>query len=157
MTGMRDRDKESFITMVWLLKWAFPLFAFIGVITTLTTEAEAGTNAGRIMGHYFQIVFSFGLISTGMGGFYCGRIGERLLSNYPPDFPQLKWSYLPWEAWEQVRRNWQIYKLVPKVDDAKIQQWLKMLKFWSYCICGSMLMVVPVGMIVFFILLGIMK
>ena len=125
-------------------KWPFLIIFLIAAIINVAIKAESNSTIGSMIGYYFKIIFSFTLISMGFCCFYQSLIFERISTNYPDRFQQLRFPTTPLGLL-------QFFKLSKSLGDNTLNRWCKRGLFWFFGTL-SIFVTAPVGMIVSMIL-----
>lgn len=142
---MSDYIKNLAKAMKWG-KWPFLALMILAAIIVLIVKPESSSRVGTLFGYYFQIIFAFTLLSGGIFIFYSSLVLERMAPNYSDELAPILPFISPVHAWRFL-------KFAMVTGDEKLHRWAKMGIFWLYCTC-SIFVTVPIGAIVFFILIS---
>lgn len=118
-------------------KWLLPALMILAAIIVLIAKPESDSRIGTLFGYYFQLIFAFTLLSSGIFTFYFSLILERIATDYSDEY-----------VFTSLIRIYKLLKFAMTVGDEKLHRWARMGFFWLYCTC-SIFVTAPIGAIVF--------
>lgn len=125
-------------------KWPFLALMILATIIVLSVKSESDSRIGVLFGYYFEAIFAFTLLSSGIYTFYFSLVLEHIAPNHSDECARILRFYSP-------VHTWRFLKFAMTTGDETLRHWAKIGIFWLFCTC-SILVIVPIGIILFLIL-----
>ena len=142
---LSDYIKNLARAMKWS-KWPFLALMILVAIIVISVKPTSDSRIGVLFGYYFQVIFAFTLLSSGIGTFYSSLVLEHMAPDYSDECARILRIHSP-------VHTWRFLKFAMTTGDETLHRWAKMGIFWLCCVC-SILVTAPIGAIVFFILIS---